>query len=99
MAVRIWADAETPGIATHSSSAQRAGKGSIESPGDVRSPRGGSPTGCTIYGWIAERATCECDYSFGFFTSTLGRVTSFFSVSTFGTVIVSLTVPVSTEGV
>src|SRR5215208_8001815 len=38
-------------------------------------------------------------YSFGFLTSTLGKVTSFFSVSTLGTLIVSLTVPVSTLGV
>jgi len=37
--------------------------------------------------------------SLGFFTSTFGTLTSFFSVVTFGTVIVSFTVPVSTLGV
>src|SRR5215204_6585096 len=39
------------------------------------------------------------NYSFGFFTSTLGTLTSFFSVPTVGTVTVSFTVPVSTLGV
>src|SRR5689334_18930493 len=41
----------------------------------------------------------EMLYYLGFFTCTLGTVTSFFSVSTFGSVTVSFTVPVSTDGV
>src|SRR3954451_6354348 len=59
-------------------------------------PAGRVPRGCAQYisGFSGGRTYC-----FGFLTSTLGRVTSFFSVSTLGTLIVSLTVPVSTDGV
>jgi hypothetical protein len=53
-----------------------------------------------IYRWTSRRAKLQRQrYSLGFLTSTLGTVTSFFSVFTVGTLIVSLTVPVSTLGV
>src|ERR671922_2073404 len=58
-------------------------------------PAGRSPRGSAQYNSGNSGGT----YSFGFFTSTFGRVTSFFSVSTLGTLTVSLTVPVSTLGV
>ena len=61
-----------------------------------RAPRGELTRGCAQYiaGLLGGRT-----YSFGFLTSTLGKVTSFFSVPTVGTLIVSLTVPVSMLGV
>ena len=60
----------------------------------VKNPRGKCPAGGRRV-----RRRFGGDYSFGFFTSTFGIFTSFFSVPTVGTVTVSFTVPVSTLGV
>src|SRR5580765_4798371 len=99
MAVRFCAVTAEKGQPTASTAATRPEANRIMlTPGHVKvEPRGDDrPRGCAQYisGFSGGRT-----YSLGFLTSTLGKVTSFFSVPTLGTVIVSLTVPVSMDGV